>query len=37
MGDTQLSADDADGWAKVMKGFASHAVGVTMAGMQATA
>jgi hypothetical protein len=37
MGDTQLAADDADGWAKVMKGFTAHAVGVTMAGMQAPA
>lgn len=37
MGDTQLAADDTSGWAKVMKGFASHAVGVTMAGMQANA
>lgn len=37
MGDTQLTADDTDGWAKVMRGFAEHAVGVTMAGMQATA
>jgi hypothetical protein len=34
MGETELDAEDKDGWAKVMKGFAAHAVNVTRQGME---